>query len=136
MGIDRTVFSRDQERRADLHLQLSEKYMVYKDLAERAMINPQNIGKSFNINSIIIHNRYFMTQTLLLTFVTFCLNFVVKGDNRVFYIRPETVFLEDPRRQNAFRIDFLKQISAPPAPEPFTIMADQFQKAMIEDVKD
>ena len=47
MGIDRSVFSRDQERRADLHLQLSEKYMVYKDLAERAMINPQNIGKSF-----------------------------------------------------------------------------------------
>ena len=54
----------------------------------------------------------------------------------MFYVRPETVFLEDPRRQNAFRIDFLKQISAPPAPEPFTIMADQFQKAMIEDVKD
>ena len=48
MGIDRSVFSRDQERRADLHLQLSEKYMIFKDYAERAMINPQNIGKSFD----------------------------------------------------------------------------------------
>ena len=47
MNIDRSIFSRDQERRSDLHLQLSEKYMIYKDYAERAMINPQNIGKSF-----------------------------------------------------------------------------------------
>ena len=45
MNIDRSIFSRDQERRSDLHLQLSEKYMIYKDYAERAMINPQNIGK-------------------------------------------------------------------------------------------
>ena len=40
MNIDRSIFSRDSERRADLHLQLSEKYMIYKDYAERAMINP------------------------------------------------------------------------------------------------
>lgn len=40
MKIDRSIFSRDQERRSDLHLQLSEKYMIYKDYAERAMINP------------------------------------------------------------------------------------------------
>ena len=39
------MFSRSEERRADLHLQLSEKYMIYKDYAERAMINPQNISK-------------------------------------------------------------------------------------------
>ena len=45
MDIDRSIFSRDQERRSDLHLQLSEKYMIYKDYAERAMINPTNIGK-------------------------------------------------------------------------------------------
>ena len=49
---------------------------------------------------------------------------IVKGDNRVFYIRPETIFLEDPRVQNAFRNDFMKQIANPPQPEPFTIMAD------------
>ena len=46
MKIDRSIFSRDAERRTDLHLLLSEKYMIYKDYAERAMINPQNIGKS------------------------------------------------------------------------------------------
>ena len=45
MQVDRSIFSRDQERRSDLHLQLSEKYMIYKDYAERALINPQNIGK-------------------------------------------------------------------------------------------
>ena len=60
----------------------------------------------------------------------------VKGDNRVFYIRPETIFLEDPRIQNAFRNDFMKQISTPPAPEPFTIMADDVHKAMLEDCQD
>ena len=40
MNIDRSIFNRDQERRSDLHLQLSEKYMIYKDYSERAMINP------------------------------------------------------------------------------------------------
>ena len=40
MKIDRQIFSRDKERRSDLHLQLSEKFMIYKDYAERALINP------------------------------------------------------------------------------------------------
>ena len=122
MKVDRSIFSRDQERRSDLHLQLSEKYMIYKDYAERALINPQNIGKS---SDFINHfaNCHF-------TFYT------VKGDNRVFYIRPETIFLEDPRVQNAFRNDFMKQISTPPQPEPFTIMADEMHKAMLEDARD
>ena len=53
LNIDRSIFSRDKERRSDLHLQLSEKYMIYKDYAERAMINPQNIGK------LLTYNRYF-----------------------------------------------------------------------------
>lgn len=69
MKVDRSIFSRDAERRSDLHLQLSEKYMIYKDYAERALINPQNIGKyqmkivapkssiSFD-NSITFSNRY------------------------------------------------------------------------------
>ena len=51
-------------------------------------------------------------------------------------MRPETIFLEDPRIQNAFRNDFLKQISTPPQPEPFTMMADDVHKAMLEEVKD
>ena len=33
MQVDRSIFSRDAEHRADLHLQLSEKYMIYKDYA-------------------------------------------------------------------------------------------------------
>ena len=59
-----------------------------------------------------------------------------KEDSRVFYMRPETVFLEEPRIQNQFRNDFTKQISTPPGPEPFTLMADDVQKAIIEDVMD
>ena len=51
-------------------------------------------------------------------------------------MRPETVFLEEPRIQNQFRNDFIKQISTPPAPEPFTLMADDVQKAIIQDVRD
>ena len=50
MDVDRSIFSRDQERRSDLHLQLSEKYMIYKDYAERALINPQNIGKFHSLS--------------------------------------------------------------------------------------
>ena len=43
-------------------------------------------------------------------------------------MRPETIFLEEPRNQNQFRNDFIRQISTPPMPEPFTLMADDFQK--------
>ena len=59
-----------------------------------------------------------------------------KEDNRVFYMRPETIFLEEPRIQNQFRNDFIRQISTPPAPEPFTLMADQFHKQVLEDCSD
>lgn len=51
----------------DLHLEISEKYQTYKDLAERCMINPQHISK---------------------------------GEKRVFYVKPQSVFLEHPREQN------------------------------------
>ena len=43
--IDRTIFNKEDQRTEDLHLQLSEKYMVYKDLADRCLINPTQIGK-------------------------------------------------------------------------------------------
>ena len=43
--IDRTIFNKQDKRTEDLHLQLSEKYMVYKDLADRCIINPTQIGK-------------------------------------------------------------------------------------------
>ena len=44
MGIDPVIFNNEDARTEDLHLQLSEKYMIYKDYAERSMINPQHIG--------------------------------------------------------------------------------------------
>jgi len=39
------IFQKDDSRGDDLHLQLSEKYMIYKDYAERSMTNPQHMGK-------------------------------------------------------------------------------------------
>lgn len=40
-----SIFAAENGRTEDLHLQLSEKYMVYKDYAERCMTNPQHMGK-------------------------------------------------------------------------------------------
>jgi hypothetical protein len=45
--IDRTIFNKDNTRTEDLHLRLSEKYMHYKDLADRCFLNPNHIGKYF-----------------------------------------------------------------------------------------
>ena len=45
--IDRTIFNKNDSRTEDLHLQLSEKYMVYKDLADRVIINPTQICKTY-----------------------------------------------------------------------------------------
>jgi hypothetical protein len=39
-GIDKSIFNKEDDRTEDLHLQLSEKYMVFKDLADRCIINP------------------------------------------------------------------------------------------------
>jgi hypothetical protein len=46
--IDREIFKKNDARTGDLHLQLLEKYMVYKDLADRCIINPAHSGK-FNL---------------------------------------------------------------------------------------
>ena len=40
MKVDPAIFNKEEARTEDLHLQLSEKYMIYKDYAERSMINP------------------------------------------------------------------------------------------------
>lgn len=53
--------------------------MVYKELADRCIINPTQIG-----NNCI--------------FVTFF--HLDKGDNRVFYLKPDTIFMKEPRIQN------------------------------------
>jgi len=36
---------KEEERSADLHLRLSAKYMAYKDLADRCLLNPEHVGK-------------------------------------------------------------------------------------------
>ena len=60
-------------------------------------------------------------------------NFIDKGDKRVFYLRPqENVFLEEPRKQNLFRNTFVKTVSTPPAPEPFTLYADDLYRDLLE----
>jgi hypothetical protein len=54
---------------------------------------------------------------------------VDKGDKRVFYLKPtNNIFLEEPRKQNQFRNNFVRMISAPPSPEPLTLMADDMYK--------
>ena len=37
-------FQKDVERNADLHLRLSEKYMAFKDLADRCLISSNQVG--------------------------------------------------------------------------------------------
>lgn len=92
--MDRTIFNKEDQRTEDLHLNLTEKYMVYKDLADRCLINPK----------------------------------LEKEDHRVFYLRPNTIFLKEPREQNHFRTEVIRQVSSVPGPEPFTLLADEFHK--------
>ena len=40
LGIDRSIFKKEETRTDDLHLQLSKKYMIYKEYAERTILNP------------------------------------------------------------------------------------------------
>ena len=54
----------------------------------------------------------------------------------MFYIKPDSVFTQEPRIQNQFRNEFIRQASAAPIPEPFTLMADDLQKLMREDLRD
>ena len=48
---------RDQEAtNADLHLRLSAKYMAYKDLADRCLLNPEHVCKYSSPSWFIISN--------------------------------------------------------------------------------
>ena len=40
LGVDRSIFKKEEIRSEDLHLQLSKKYMIYKEYAERTILNP------------------------------------------------------------------------------------------------
>ena len=46
------------------------------------------------------------------------------------------MFLEEPRLQNKYRNEFMGQISTPPAPEPMSLIADDLQKAICQDIGD
>ena len=46
------------------------------------------------------------------------------------------MFLEEPRVQNQYRNEFIRQISTPPAPEPLSLMADDFQRVIQRDISD
>jgi hypothetical protein len=87
-----------------MHLKLSEKYMAYKELADRCMLSREEVAD--------------------------------KGDRRVFYIKPDTPFLEEPRAQNQYRNDFVRQIDQAPTVEPLTYLADDLHKAYAEAVAD
>ena len=54
----------------------------------------------------------------------------------MFYVKPDNIFMAEPRIQNQFRSEFIKQVSTPPMPEPFTLMADDMQKRMLDDIRD
>jgi hypothetical protein len=86
----------------DLHLRLSEKFMAYKELAERCVlkVNPSpNTGTAGST------------------------------DYRCFYMQPDTVFLHEPRLQNQFRNNFIRAVGQPPSPEPPCLLADDLHKA-------
>lgn len=60
----------------------------------------------------------------LLTFI----EHVEKGEKRCFYLKPNTPFLDEPRKQNQYRHEFIRQIGQAPQPEPLTFLADDLQK--------
>lgn len=53
----------------------------------------------------------------------------------MFYMRPSSMFMEEPRLQNQFRSDFIRQISQCPQPEPFTLMMDELHRQLNEEVR-
>ena len=63
---------------------------------------------------------------------------VEKGEKRCFYLKPNTPFLEEPRKQNQYRNEFIRQIGQAPHPEPLTFLADDLQKvssSVLHDLK-
>lgn len=86
-----------------MHLLLSEKYMSYKDLADRCLLSRDEVEK---------------------------------GETRVFYMKPKSPFLEEPRAQNQYRNEFVRAVGQAPPPEPLTFFADDLHKGFIEKTMD
>jgi len=59
-----------------------------------------------------------------------------KEDRRVFYLKPSSPFLKEPRVQNQFRNEFVRSVGQAPHPEPLTFMADDLHKAFVEMTQD
>ena len=57
-------------------------------------------------------------------------------DHRVFYMKPKSPFLEEPRKQNTYRNEFVSKIGQAPAPEPLTYLADDLHRAFVEQTMD
>lgn len=84
-----------EAEKADSHLLLSEKYMAYKDLAERCVITATNNAEGMYI------------------ILFYVLSFLIAADNddhRVFYMKPKSPFLDEPRKQNTYRNEFVSKI--------------------------
>ena len=106
---------RQEEASADLHLRLSAKYMAYKDLADRCLLNPEHVGK--------------YSEPLWSSNSNLCLKLPIeRGERRVFYMKPKSPFLQEPRVQNQYRNEFVRQIGQAPCPEPLTFLADDLHK--------
>jgi hypothetical protein len=51
-----------------------------------------------------------------------------KGENRVFYFKPDTFLLDDPEKQRSHREKLVKKITSLPNPEPITYMGDDLHR--------
>ena len=111
-----------EAEKADSHLLLSEKYMAYKDLAERCVITASNNAEGMLIFTLVI-SLFFITA-------------IDNDDHRVFYMKPKSPFLEEPRKQNTYRNEFVSKIGQAPAPEPLTYLADDLHRAFVEQTMD
>lgn len=90
--------------------------MAYKDLADRCLINPDHVGKYLlQVNNI--SNEFYRK--------------IEKGERRVFYMKPKSPFLQEPRVQNQYRNEFVRQIGQAPTPEPLTFLADDLHKVSL-----
>ena len=44
--------------------------------------------------------------------------------------------MKEPNVQNKYRNEFIRQVAAPPIPEPMSLMADDIMKNMLEEISD
>jgi hypothetical protein len=51
-------------------------------------------------------------------------------------MQPNSPFLQEPRIQNQFRNQFIKQVGEVPQAEPVTLLADDLHKSFIEQTQD